>query len=447
VWVLLAAPACPNIIEGDGCMKQIRMSLLFCLALAGPAYLAHSAMTVGTNLWRTDVDYFQSGVNWATTTNPWNPVFLAECAPYSVIRQMDWCCPMMTAGCNNPGVWSTRMKKTDPPTLYQVAYEWMIDLSNRLNKDIWVNLPTLSDTTYAYNLAQLIHAQLNSNLRVYVEYTNEHWNYDASWFQTQGTSLGMPGSDAAWRGTSYYTYRAVQVWEQFEKVFGKDSPRIIKTLCGQASNVSVAGHEFAALADTVKVNPHKVKANAMGIAPYMRGADVNGCRAELGSKYQEARGHATLCSRAGVQFVCYESSFETTSGSVIAADPAVYQLCLDYLDTLRAGGVNGPMCWYTCVGTPAGYQWGAKAYTGQPLAEAHKYRAILDWVNAHPVSVVDKPRLSVMSDMAATGSAGWSVDLMGRRLPAVTALGQRLQAMGTCWVMDKNGLHLRGLQQ
>jgi hypothetical protein len=363
-----------------------------CVALLGACLPAQGAMTIGANFWNISwegtSDYYQGGVNWTTTTNPWNPTFLTDCAPYTVLRFMDWCLPLQ--GSNN-GIWAQRTQKTatqDMSGNRAVAYEWMIDLCNRLNKDMWICVPTLADTNYSYQLAVLTNSLLNSNLKVWVEYTNEHWNYDAAWYQTQGANMGMPGTDATTRGDQYYVYRSVQVWEQFEKVFGKNSPRIVKFLGSFAANVSVSGHMFAALADTVHVNPHKVKADAMGIAPYIRGADVAASRAELPSKGAEVRGHKNLCTRGGVLLACYEMGFETSTGSVIAADPAVYQLYKDYFDTLMAAGVNGPANQYTAVGGTSGYQWGAKATTGQSSSTAHKYRAIVDWMAAHPPTAV-----------------------------------------------------------
>jgi hypothetical protein len=32
----------------------------------------------------------------------------------------------------------------------------------------------------------------------------------------------------------------------------------------------------------------------------------------------------------------------------------------------------------------SGGAWGAERYVGQPLGEAHKLRAIYDWIEAHP---------------------------------------------------------------
>ncbi len=359
------------------------------LGLVGVWTPAGAAMSVGGNFWNISwegtSDFFRGGINWATVTDPWNPALLTDCEPYTTLRFMDWCLPRLN---DNTGVWSQRTQKTESQDMSggrAVAYEWMIDLSNRTDKDMWITVPTRADTNYSYQLALLINSLLEPQLKVYVEYTNEHWNYDASWYNQQGAAMGFPG-DATMQGDFYYTYRAVQVWRQFERVFGQNSPRIVKFLGAFATNNSIAGHMFAALNDTIKVNPTKVKADAIGIAPYMRGGDVAACLAELPNKYQEAANHMTLANRGGVQLMCYEAGFETASGSAIASDPAVYGLVRSYLDTLMAAGVT--VCnWYTAVGGTSGYQWGAKRTTGESPTTAHKYRAIYDWMAAHPVAV------------------------------------------------------------
>ncbi|HTB76315.1 MAG TPA: hypothetical protein VK762_23870, partial [Polyangiaceae bacterium] len=84
---------------------------------------------VGTNFWNIDwegqADFFQSGVDFTTATNPWVPEFLTDLAPYSVLRFMDW---NETNTSNNPQAsWSTRKLKTQPQS-EPVAFEWQIDL-------------------------------------------------------------------------------------------------------------------------------------------------------------------------------------------------------------------------------------------------------------------------------------------------------------------------------
>jgi hypothetical protein len=45
--------------------------------------------------------------------------------------------------------------------------------------------------------------------------------------------------------------------------------------------------------------------------------------------------------------------------------------------------LQGPLVHYTHVGWDGGHAWGAKQSTSSTLANSHKYRAIVDWVNSH----------------------------------------------------------------
>ena len=52
----------------------------------------------------------------------------------------------------------------------------MIELCNEAQKDMWINIPALATPQFVQSLAQLIAANLDPNLNVYVEYGNEDWN-------------------------------------------------------------------------------------------------------------------------------------------------------------------------------------------------------------------------------------------------------------------------------
>ena len=79
---------------------------------------------------------------------------------------------------------------------------------------------------------QLVYEPLDPSLRVYLEWSNEVWNSSFpqnGYAETQGQSPETTGSDPA---ASYYVYQAVRLYEAFEAVFGKGSPRLVKVLSG-----------------------------------------------------------------------------------------------------------------------------------------------------------------------------------------------------------------------
>jgi hypothetical protein len=56
-------------------------------------------------------------------------------------------------------------------------WEYAILLANTLDKDIWINIPTLANDDYVIQLADLLHATLEPDRKIYVEYSNELWNF------------------------------------------------------------------------------------------------------------------------------------------------------------------------------------------------------------------------------------------------------------------------------
>ncbi len=140
----------------------------------------------------TDLQLIRPGYS---TTDP--PIFtndylasLQQGNP-TVLRFMDW---DQTNG-NVTSNWSDRTLTTDATqTQYMtatvnygfgsttvtdqkgVAWEYMIDLANTLHTDMWINIPSLATNDYITQLATLIKDNLDPDLNVYVEYSNEVWN-------------------------------------------------------------------------------------------------------------------------------------------------------------------------------------------------------------------------------------------------------------------------------
>ena len=57
------------------------------------------------------------------------------------------------------------------------AIEYAIELANLTKKDLWVNIPLRASDAYVTELAQLLKDTLNADSHVYLEYSNEVWNW------------------------------------------------------------------------------------------------------------------------------------------------------------------------------------------------------------------------------------------------------------------------------
>ena len=58
-----------------------------------------------------------------------------------------------------------------------IAYEYLIAIANQTHKDIWLTIPHNVSDNFVKEMAKLFKQTLNSDLKVYLEYSNEVWNW------------------------------------------------------------------------------------------------------------------------------------------------------------------------------------------------------------------------------------------------------------------------------
>jgi hypothetical protein len=150
-----------------------------------------------------------------------NPLWLSRIEGVAVIRFLDW---MNT---NN----SRSRNLADLPKRGDFSYAWrgvplpvMIALANRLNADPWFTLPHLGDDDLVRHFARTVHANLDSDLRAHVEYSNEVWNFifdQARWAQEQAQAR-WGEADGGWM--QFYGLRAAEVMQIWSDVYGPAAP-------------------------------------------------------------------------------------------------------------------------------------------------------------------------------------------------------------------------------
>lgn len=371
-------------------------STTFALLLS--AFAASHAMRLGTNFWNIGWgirnDMFLANPVFADGGNPWNPTMLKEVGIHTVIRTMDW------TPTNNvdPVTWATREPITGTQSA-RVAWEWQADLANRIGVDLWITAPTMADDAYLTELAKLMKARLDPARKLYIEWSNETWNWgfaQAGYCATAGEALGLPG-DKYQKGFGYNSIGALKVWKAFIAVYGDQSGRLIKVLAGQSGNDWLAGVHLGIL-DDAKYNPDGLMPDVYSTAPYF-GHDVDGLDGDLWAKLRTQLPKLTADNRKirdrmkarKIGFVAYEggqhiANYETDAGAhsdVANRDQRMYGLYTEYLDSMAT--IYSVFVHYLHSGAagPKG-SWGSLEKTGQPIAEAHKYRALKDWIAAHP---------------------------------------------------------------
>jgi len=367
-------------------------------------------MKIGTNFWarvdwtgelpfKSDVDFnaaWNSGItDYQVNQNVWNEEFLEEINFYSVLRFMDW----LPTNKSPIKYWTERRlpNSVDQTAKFGaevgVAYEWMIDLCNRVEADIWLCMPHAADDDYVLQLANLVYANLDPKLKIHIEYSNEVWNFDVqgNYAEAQGAQLGITKQQ-------YVAHRSAQMWQIFRNVFGDEfESRVIKTLCGQATNSWIANEQLEYIYSTK--NPTGLHPDVYGIAPYFGGngldanvsniwqlldTDIFEHRWDSANKASRIEGVRNNYDRMksydnNLKLVAYEGGQHIQKNATkVNFDPKMFDLYMKYLEAID--DYISVFVHYVQAGVCSdGNCWGAKEFTGQNIENAPKYRALFNY--------------------------------------------------------------------
>jgi hypothetical protein len=167
-----------------------------------------------------------------------NPAFLKLIQNFRALRFMDW---FQTNG-------STLASWTDRPlpthaffgTSKGVPIEIAVQLSNAVSADAWMNVPVMADDNFIRQMAALVHGQLGGTQKIYVELSNEVWNFSfsqAKYAASQGQALWPtrpPGSGGYEYNREWYGMRTAQMCDIWRSVWHSD-PRLVCVLGAQAA--------------------------------------------------------------------------------------------------------------------------------------------------------------------------------------------------------------------
>ena len=204
-----------------------------------------------------------------------NPAFLNLIQNLRALRFMDW---FQTNG-------STLSSWTDRPiptyaffgTAKGVPIEIAVQLANAVSADAWMNVPVMADDNYMTQMAMLVHSQLGSTQKIYVELSNEVWNSSFSQFkyaESQGHAL-WPTRSSGNGGYEYnrvwYGMRTAQMCDIWKSVWRSD-PRLVCVLGAQAawSFSATEALKCPYWTQGAPCSGHAI--NAVAVAPYMGGA-------------------------------------------------------------------------------------------------------------------------------------------------------------------------------
>ncbi|MDC7223947.1 MAG: hypothetical protein PQJ60_09415 [Spirochaetales bacterium] len=167
-----------------------------------------------------------------------HPLFLESIEDFRCLRFMDW------AAVNGSDQMNWEDRKT--ATYYTqagrggISFDYAVELCNQLQADAWVCVPHQASDEYIRNLALLWESRLDRGLKVYLEYSNELWNWVFE--QAHYVDDNAPGSADRYvssdlrrlssyvRKDAYMMARTFRIWEE---VFGEGSERLVRVATGQ----------------------------------------------------------------------------------------------------------------------------------------------------------------------------------------------------------------------
>ena len=169
-------------------------------------------------------------------TQPFYQLWLDKVAPFKTIRFMDWGATNNwgqpdSYDWDNPGLfdWSDRsqMEHYTWTTSKGVPYEMMVKLLNDYDLDGWVCVPHRASDDYIRKMAEYFRDNLEPGRHLYVEYSNEIWNWifgQAQWLLKYGCEL----QGVEWpEGTVPYIQNNLNIWTN---VFENDLDRITRVV-------------------------------------------------------------------------------------------------------------------------------------------------------------------------------------------------------------------------
>ncbi|MBE9125275.1 cellulose-binding protein [Coleofasciculus sp. LEGE 07081] len=217
-----------------------------------------------------------------------NPDFVEKTDDYSVLRFMDW----MATNNSQQSEWSARTKVENPTYAGSgVPVEIMVELANQTGVDPWFTMPHQATNEYITNFAQIVQKNLDPNLNVYVEFSNEVWNgqfQQASWAIEQGKKeWSDSGTSDYTKGRDWYSKRTTEITQIWDSVFDADKNRVIGVMAAQAANPWTASRalEYAWSSDQKSHADYGI--DAIAIAPYFGnylGSPTNAAEVESWTK-------------------------------------------------------------------------------------------------------------------------------------------------------------------
>lgn len=339
--------------------------------------------------------------------------FLDKLAPFSTLRFMDY-----LSTNNNPlAQWADR---TTPAHASQAceqggALEYVIELANGSGKDIWVNVPDQLDENGVRQMATLLKNGLKPQIKVYVEWSNEVWNWgfrqatrNLEAAKIEGKVAGSPlfwdkdANEGYW-AMRRIAQKAVQTGAIFREVFGDREMKRIRPVYATQVGYEEVYKQGLAFLENQYGQPKSVLYGIAG-APYFQISDELNHKkdlsvdeifaaipADMERNFDAAQVLGSFARYYDLKFLAYEGGQHLqdhidagNAAAKVAAnrDPRMGQAIETYLRGWNALG-GDLFLYFTLSG---GYsKWGSWGLVDDITNSSPKYEAALRVMKSAPI--------------------------------------------------------------
>ncbi len=214
------------------------------------------------------------------------PSYLDGLRPFHTLRFMDW----ISTNNSTQVHWSDRATPSyySQGTSRGMAFEYAIELANELDTDVWVTVPHMASDDYIRQMAQLFRDTLEPDRKIYVEYSNELWNWmflQSTWVLNNGQK--SDGSDPVVNDyvatdlaaietaggnfpekDAYMMARVFRIWT--EEFASEASTRLVRVATGQQAWAGNTGRILNYL-----FNTDGIGCDAMAVTAYFNFTEEN----------------------------------------------------------------------------------------------------------------------------------------------------------------------------
>jgi hypothetical protein len=187
------------------------------------------------------------------TTKVFTDEFLKTIAPFAALRFMEAQntndSQVTSFSQRTPGNYPFQGSCSAPKCMSGLSLEYIVQLANLTGKDIWVNIPHKADVTaYSLEMAKFFKANLNPNIHLYVEWSNELWNsifgqtsdnFDAAAASVAAgdpNKFSMGGANQWYQGYRRIAHQTMLMSKAFRTVYGNDMMTIVRPIFSMQFN-------------------------------------------------------------------------------------------------------------------------------------------------------------------------------------------------------------------